>query len=133
MTYRKQNMADRVMGSLNILCAFSLLLKMCNQSWHTGRSYWKSQWAWMDLIYAILNMSMSVMIIKELTYLPSLRIIESIAAIFIWFMSLYYMQLFDNIAPLIIIIFKVFKDITSFMKLLFIFIFCFTCVFFLIG
>ena len=61
------------------------------------------------------------------------RIIEAIVSVLIWTKSLYYMQLSDNMAPLVYIIFKVFFDIKWFMLTLFIAIFAFSNSFYLLG
>ena len=73
------------------------------------------------------------MIILKIDDNQYLRWIEAVGALAIWFLSLYYLQLFDKIAPLIIIIFKIYSDITPFLKLLGLFTFAFTNAFYLLG
>lgn len=50
------------------------------------------------------------------------RILSSVTALVTWFKSLYFLQLHNQIYPLVFIIFKVFKDIMPFMKIMIIII-----------
>jgi hypothetical protein len=63
----------------------------------------------------------------------SLRIVESILCILQWFKFLYFMQLVDDIAPYVGIIFVIMKDIQYFMVIFVIALIAFTNAFYLIG
>ena len=56
----------------------------------------------------------------------NMRILESIVIIFMWFKSLYYLQLIPEIAPLVDIQFRVLKDIKYFILIFWICIVAFT-------
>ena len=62
-----------------------------------------------------------------------LRVVESFLSIIIVVKLVYYTQLMDEVAPLVNIIIQVVKDITWFVLLFVISLFCFAVSFFLIG
>ena len=73
------------------------------------------------------------MIIKGDKGNKNLRVLEAFTALIIWFKALYYLQLFDNISPLVVIIFEIFQGIITFIVILIIFMFAFASAFYMIG
>ena len=124
---------ELVFASLNFCCCLSIIVKMTNQTYHTGFTYWQSAWSYFELTFSLSSFIVALMIILKIDDNQYLRWIEAVGALAIWFLSLYYLQLFDKIAPLIIIIFKIYSDITPFLKLLGLFTFAFTNAFYLLG
>jgi len=62
-----------------------------------------------------------------------LRKIEAITALIIWVKSLYFLELFDVISPLIKSIFKMFEDVLYFTIILILAMFSFAFSYFLLG
>jgi len=64
---------------------------------------------------------------------PVLRKLQCIAALVIWFKSAYFLQLHDDISPLVSIIGLIFIEIVPFMVCLMIIVFGYASAFYLIG
>lgn len=63
----------------------------------------------------------------------TIRIIEAILSVMLWFKSLYYLSLVGEIAPLVDIIFVIFNDIKYFMVIFLIALIAFINAFYIIG
>lgn len=100
----------------------------------TGISYMKDIWGWFDLIYILLNgVINAVNIQKDLMEKKDLRLIQSVLSITIIVKLLYFMQLIDQIAPLVKIIQLIFGDIGWFMVIFLVAMFGFSTSFRLLG
>lgn len=96
---------------------------------------------WVDISCTILNCVVSLMMLNGAAVKanvprsgwPFFRILVAIVSGLIWIRLLYFMQLSDNLAPLIQIIILIFYDIASFMIILAILIIAFANAFFLVG
>lgn len=62
--YEGDASVDNAVGLMMLGSSLSLFAKFSLQSWHCGKTYWTSQWAWMDLMYACLSAIIAIMIIK---------------------------------------------------------------------
>lgn len=101
-------------------------------------TYWKTKWAWIDTVYSALNLTVSIMIIQSIyednhAAIDRLRHMEAITAIIIWVKSLYFLELFDEISPLVKSIFKMFEDVFYFTLILILAMFSFAFSYFLLG
>jgi len=97
-------------------------------------TFFSSVWAYFDIFYVLTNGFISLAFLAGSGInIKRLRLIESFLSIIIVVKLVYYTQLMDEIAPLVNIIIKVFKDISWFVLLFTISLFCFAVSFFLIG
>lgn len=126
--------------TLNFASTLWLLYTVIIQGIEVGVSYLKNHWAIIDVVFCMLNIYISLGIFGDSSGFADdkvgwkdQRIIEAIVAVLIWTKSLYYMQLSDHMAPLVLIIFKVFFDIKWFILTLSIAIFAFSNSFYLLG
>ena len=88
----------------------------------------------LDISYILLNAITSLIILSESTEPSrSVRIFEALTALVLWTKLLYFLQLFDEISPLIQIIIKIFDDIKFFMVTLTVGVFAFSNAFWLLG
>ena len=94
--------------------------------------YWKSPWAYVDVLYTVLNFTVTLSIMGHFS-LEFFRKVQAFLALVVWGKCLYFLQLIDDIAPLIHIIFRIFSDIKWFVILLAIEMFAFANCFYLIG
>ena len=62
-----------------------------------------------------------------------LRVMSSMVAVLIWTKSLYFMQLIDQVAPLVHIIMMIFWDIRFFIVTMMIAVFAFANAFYMLG
>ena len=86
----------------------------------------------MDMMILSLNFVNTASLVTDID-IHSLRVVESILCILQWFKFLYFMQLLDDIAPYVNIIFVIFNDIQYFMAVFVIALIAFTNAFYLIG
>jgi hypothetical protein len=97
-------------------------------------TFFSSVWAYFDIFYVMTNGFISVAFLYgDGISISLLRVIESFLSIIIVVKLVYYTQLMDEIAPLVNIIIRVFEDISWFVLLFTISLFCFAVSFFLIG
>lgn len=97
-----------------------------------GSKMMRRGWSVLDLIIIILNFSVTVLILVEAN-LVATRILEAALCFLLLMKSLYFMQLIDEIAPYVNIIFVILNDISYFMMIFIIFILAFSTVFYLLG
>ena len=93
---------------------------------------------WIDTVYSALNLTVSIMIIQSIyednhAAIDRLRHMEAITASIIWVKSLYFLELFDEISPLVKSIFKMFEDVFYFTLILILAMFSFAFSYFLLG
>jgi len=129
---KKTDSQLRLFGILNLLCTLASGFNLFFQTYKVGKTYWASQWAYLDLAYTVLNFLLTITILFHLEMMWA-RIISAILAIVVWSKAFYFLQLIDDIAPMVHIIFKVFSDIRYFVLTLVIAIFAFSNAFYLLG
>lgn len=93
-----------------------------------------SYWTFFDISYIIMNTLVSLSVVLP-SFIPieSLRILEAILSIVIVLKMLYFMQLIDQIAPLVYVIFRIFYDIAWFMVVFIMILFANSTAFYLVG
>jgi len=102
------------------------------QTVKVGKSYYRSIYAYLDILYTLFNSIIALNMINSYSNYW-FNTFGALMAIIIWSKAFYFLQLIDEIAPLIQIIFKIFMDIRYFMVTLVIAIFAFANAFYLIG
>jgi hypothetical protein len=118
---------------LQMICSITMAITLVINTKNIGLTYWKSVWSFMDLIYCVFIFVTSMMMLTMHSLSRSLRIFESIIAVCIWWKALYYMQLIDQVSPLVSIIFKIFDDILIFVLISAILLFALANSYYLIG
>lgn len=129
--------SDRVtnyqfVGAINLLSSFTILYTLCQQYRVLREEFLKTQWAWYDVGYLILNTIVSLMILGNAERYW-IRILLCGLSLIVWQKFLYYLILSDKISPLINTIYHVMYDIVWFMLILVINILMFATAFYLIG
>lgn len=99
----------------NAIVACSLInllnfLIYCKQSYYLGFDIFRRKWSVMDMWILSLNFVNTASLVIDIG-IQRLRVVESILCILQWFKFLYFMQLVDDIAPYVNIIFVIFNDI----------------------
>jgi len=61
----ENRLVEKILGFTNLLCTLSIVLKITVQTYHTGKTYWKSVWAYFELVYACCCCAMAIMNILE--------------------------------------------------------------------
>ena len=89
-------------------------------------------WSVLELFILILNFTVTILILAQANIVPT-RILEAALCFSLLMKSLYFMQLIDEIAPYVNIIFVILNDIVYFMMIFIIFILAFSIVFYLLG
>lgn len=124
----------KTVATLNILLTIYSAVMAVQQTYSSHKTYLRSIWAYFDIAYCVMNGFISVMLIgDDIIGIENLRIIESILSIIIIGKLIYFTRLVDEIAPLINIILKIFKDIGWFMIVFIVILLCFSISFKLIG
>jgi hypothetical protein len=123
-----------IFALLNLLsCCYSLAIILM-QSRVSTKSFFRSVWAYFDIFYVIINTLISLTFLNnKIIAINNLRKVEAILSIVIVGKLAYYMQLVDEIAPLVNIIIRIFYDILWFVLLLIIALFSLANAFYLIG
>lgn len=104
------------MAIINLILSFVQGSSVVVLGLEGGYTYFRSVWSHMDIIYTVFNALVSLAILADdFISQQSLRVIEGFLALLIVGKMLYFMQLFDQIAPLVTIIGKILKDIYWFM------------------
>jgi hypothetical protein len=131
---------SRVGKGVNAVAAVNLALSIMQfllviiTAYHGGQTYFRSIWSYFDIIYSILNTLISLsVIIDAFIDIVALRILEAILAIVIVIKLLYFLQLIDQIAPLVNVIILVFEDIGWFIMVFVTIIFAIATSYYLIG
>jgi len=119
-------------GYLNVLAVCYSVGYISFQTIKVGKPYWRSVYAYLDLFYTILNFLIAFNMVFNYS-LFWFNIIGALMAIVIWSKAFYFLQLIDEVSPLIQIILKVFMDIRYFMLTFIIATFAFSNAFYLIG
>jgi len=78
-------------GVANILTSMVLQGGVLLQTIRTGAAYWKSIWSIMDSLFAGINFIISIMILANMNDYMSLRLLQAVAGMVIWFKALYYL------------------------------------------
>jgi heme/copper-type cytochrome/quinol oxidase subunit 4 len=99
-----------------------------------GSNFFKSIWSYFDIIYFILNTLISLsVIIDAFLDITVLRILEAIFSIVIVIKLLYFMQLIDQIAPLVNMIILILGEFGWFITVFVTLIFAVSTSYYLIG
>jgi len=103
------------------------------QTINLGTIVLKRLWSWVDLIVISLNLFIVMNHFALGVEAVKMRPVEATLSIAMWFKSLYYLSLVGEIAPLVDIIFVIFKDIRYFMVIFLIALIAFINAFYIIG
>lgn len=133
----------------NIGAVMFTVLNIWMNAKYAGRKIFDTVWVYYDLLYIFGDIFIAISnIVDFYTWtqeqegvtgdfhqvdVRSVRIVQSILSITIFGKMMYYLQLVDQIAPLVTIIFKVFGDIYWFMVIFILNIFMFATSFFIIA
>jgi hypothetical protein len=101
-------------------------------------------WSFVDLIIIIVNFIIGWGIFRNdnpnvlyksgtPTFVSNMRVIEAFGIMFMWFKSLYYLQLIPRIAPLIDIIFVILRDMKHFLLIFLISTISFIQTYYILG
>ena len=93
----------------------------------------KRLWSVVDFIIIVLNYFIVLNHFAFNIDIITIRVIEAILSVMLWFKSLYYLSLVGEIAPLVDIIFVIFSEIKYFMVIFIIGLFAFINAFYIIG
>jgi len=86
------------------------------------------------MLYIVLNGTISISQMNHaLMAMPTIRMLESFLSIIIVVKLVYFMQLIDEVAPIVNTIFLIFKDIIWFVLIVLVFLFALANSFYLIG
>jgi len=118
---------------MNLICTVYTLLHVIRTVRSSGLVYLRKIWGWFDVAYIFMNGLINCGQILYTFDENNLRIIESMLSLVIIIKLLYFMQLIDDIAPLVNIILLIARDIGWFILLLVISMFAFSMSFYLIG
>ena len=89
-------------------------------------------WSQVDFFIIVTNWATVINLVWEMD-LKKIRIIECILLLMMWFKSLYFLRLVNEIAPLVESIFVIMDDIKYFMLIFIIGVVAFAQAFFVIG
>jgi len=119
------------------LTMFSLFTIVMQAKDKAGRESLLNKWFYIEVAFILMNTYVSIGILGQFTTNTegnqAQREVEALLALLIWTKALYFMQLIDEVAPLVHIIFKVFYDIRYFLVTLVIALFAFANSFYLLG
>lgn len=110
VTYTNAHYWKNVWTIVCSLINFLNFMIFCKQSYYLGTNLYRRKWSMMDIMILGLNFVNTASLFISIEVF-SLRIVESILCILQWFKFLYFMQLVDDIAPYVSIIFVIMKDI----------------------
>lgn len=117
-----------VCGLMNSINLYTFV----RQSIELGFGVLTRLWSIIDLIIIVLNFNVVLeLFVKNDVFI--MRQVEAGLFLLMWFKSLYFLALIGQIAPLVDIIFVIFKDIKYFMVIFFIALVAFINAFYMIG
>ena len=117
-----------ICGMFNILTSFVFFM----QSRSLGIQVFFRIWSIVDFFIVVTNFITLINLYSPFQK-KTIRIIESVLILCMWFKSMYYMRLVTEIAPLVESIFVIMNDMFYFLLIFFIGILAFSEAFFLIG
>jgi len=117
-----------ICGAVNILNSFVFFM----QTRTLGVDAFTRVWSIVDFIIIITNFITLFNLIFDFG-IVMIRVVESILILAMWFKSLYYMRLVNEIAPLVESIFVIMYDMLYFLLIFAIGIISFSEAFFIIG
>lgn len=115
-----------------VLCVFLEFFNMINlwffykQTRHLGIISITRLWSFVDLVIIIINFVIgfgmlnfdyrqtTFWTVQEFITIEKIRVIEMVGILFMWFKSLYYLQLIPRVAPLIDIVFVLLREMKYF-------------------
>jgi hypothetical protein len=125
---------DKISNYINLLSCFYTLVMLVLNTIYIGKTFFKQVWAYIDILYFIINSIISIgLIFPGSIEIHTLRVFMSVLSITIFSRLIHYMQLIDEIAPLVNIIILIFYEIGWFMVIFCVCIFAFANSFYLIS
>ena len=119
---------------LNLACTIYALGLVLYVGRYARKTYFKSPWAYFEMLYIVLNGTISISQMNHaLMAMSTIRMLESFLSIIIVVKLVYFMQLIDEVAPIVNTIFLIFKDIIWFVLIVLVFLFALANSFYLIG
>ena len=104
---------------LNWLLIVIQIIILTQRLYFSKKTFLRSPWAYIDMIYIVLNTLITVFVFEsKLIDYHRVRHLQSVLSILINLKLVYFMQLIDDIAPLVNIIMKIFYEIRYFMMIL---------------
>lgn len=90
-------------GLVSVICLYTVF----RQSMNVGSLIWQTAWPWIDVIYSLASIIVSLMILTEKygNGTPALRVLAAITALLIWFKCLYFLRRVDQMNVTIEILF----------------------------
>jgi hypothetical protein len=128
---------NNFLGVFNLLCAFVIIGFMVIQTYMIKKRYLFTKWAVCDGAYSIITIISSCLIFKntsvEVGSLQVLRRLGAINSLFILFKGFYFLELHEQISPMIKSMISMITDVVNFAVLLLIALIAFSVSFFIVG